>query len=652
MSFSITGWWAKEFISAALTVTPEFITALYSADSRLVVDPEILTAISLARFGSAQMSAAIDADAALVYLRMVEGGTDVTPTFQSTPLRIRHGSPGAVIHPSTSVGANLTQLIHAQLLVIPSLLTELTDEVAAVLSVAGEFSSVASLGSSFSSSSLVDPSSQGSVRFNQQGAPAALVIPASSGSAVLVRQISGSLTVEPAFELLLGNEFAAALIESPLLSVGGSRGQYLVNLSTVTPMTAAEVGRIRYLIPDVVSPVPAVDASADRTAFGTASVDVPVTLSLGALRSAFAGVNLESIPALDASGLRSTFTTSELSSSPVVNVSAKRATFAAADLSNVVSTLSDATRSTFGESQLTVSPSVDPGALRSTFGSAFQVASPSLDGLLTRGRSSTVSSTLKPSASVSGLVTRYGNASLTITPTRVAGLHGPIKHVDGTLISTPSIEILGSVVPGGPKFDASSNGAGDSEQYAQLSTSWTHTATAGATVVVAAGTVVHQSAPTQSISVTYGGISPSYEFNGTFPGGDSRGEIFVFENVSGGPQTVALTCGTVLGSGRSLFGTSVSYTNVTSIGTLQDNYGKVSNMSLSISDVPSGGISSQMFLSDTPISGYSQTERASISDTSNGYCLIQGDSSSEGSAQFTATTTAGQYWSALGVVLS
>lgn len=126
-------------------------------------------------------------------------------------------------------------------------------------------------------------------------------------------------------------------------------------------------------------------------------------------------------------------------------------------------------------------------------------------------------------------------------------------------IWTPYVKPVG---PTGPVYDAI--GAGGVATAGTVS--WSHTATAGAAVLVFVACNA-----TSTSSVTYGGTSMTsagsvFEDNIS---GDGQLSVWKLTNVTGGAQTVAVT----LGTAAHVVGNSLSATGVTTVGSPSTNFG-------------------------------------------------------------------------------
>lgn len=207
-------------------------------------------------------------------------------------------------------------------------------------------------------------------------------------------------------------------------------------------------------------------------------------------------------------------------------------------------------------------------------------------------------------------------------------------------------------------YDAAGAGAHLNNQTSSSSTiSWSHTATAGAYVVVSAFAQLNLSGSVSSITVTYGGVTMT-SLGSVSPNNTANSgllQMFGLANVSGGTQTVTVTAtfsGTI---NNSLAGDSVSYLNTGLASTVTTSYGSSTSPSVTATGVTGGivvnAICGTSLSSAATLSGYTKTQRFLYSSnaTYSGNIVI-GDSSTVGSVTFAATVSAG-YTAGIAVVL-
>jgi hypothetical protein len=194
-----------------------------------------------------------------------------------------------------------------------------------------------------------------------------------------------------------------------------------------------------------------------------------------------------------------------------------------------------------------------------------------------------------------------------------------------------------------PAYDAT--GAGSDTASNTSSISWSHTATAGAYALVF--TVAASETVT---GVTYGGTSMTELGSVTDPSGLPF-YVYGLANVAAGAKTVAVTGSSSSGQ---LAGNSVSYTNVSSVGTPASTTGSGTSLSQSVTCSANQVIvqSFEAFFDDT-VSSYSGGNGRSL--------MLYGGAAGQGSltisdATSSTTFTASQVdpdpWAALSVVLS
>jgi hypothetical protein len=217
-----------------------------------------------------------------------------------------------------------------------------------------------------------------------------------------------------------------------------------------------------------------------------------------------------------------------------------------------------------------------------------------------------------------------------------------------------------------PTYDATGTAYFTTTPTTTINGSWTHTATAGATVVAGiytesnAGTVT----PTgYTRSATYGGTAMTSQ--GAIPMNNSNYgwvEIFTLANVAGGAQTVAVHATGGTGTFTIVAANSDSYLGVGSIGTAVTNYG--GGTAMTSGSVPSGPgqLVAQIFgyvyaatLTPGPVTAYSGSARYAQNNIviTNGWgAMVLGDAPGTPTTTITATSpTAGGYFSSVAVPL-
>jgi len=213
--------------------------------------------------------------------------------------------------------------------------------------------------------------------------------------------------------------------------------------------------------------------------------------------------------------------------------------------------------------------------------------------------------------------------------------------------SIPSGNILAPVLPVPPAFDAV---ASATVTVATSPITWSHTATAGADVFVIVDAV-----STRTVSsITYGGttmtlLSPSVSLNNS----STNGELVIahLAGVAGGSKTVSVTFNS------SAFATccSISYTNVSAVGTVSTTFGSSTSPSQALTcssnqlilSALGGGVSAS---ASAPSGGTLRLNANSVNGATPEAALVVQESAT--SATFGDTLSASSPWGAAGVVLT
>lgn len=205
-----------------------------------------------------------------------------------------------------------------------------------------------------------------------------------------------------------------------------------------------------------------------------------------------------------------------------------------------------------------------------------------------------------------------------------------------------------------PAFDAAGAGGSNSATAGMVTATWTHTATAGATVLV---DVAYNASPVSMITgltrtASYGGVAmTSLGAKGFSGAGNSPyTETFALANVPGGPQTVSISSGTSSSIARRIIGMSTSYTNVASIGTAQITNATSGTAASHVVTSAAGQLVHQVFGAVPAITAYNQTSR--FNGTLSGASTIQvGDAAGAATVTFSATLGSSAAWASIAVPL-
>lgn len=253
----------------------------------------------------------------------------------------------------------------------------------------------------------------------------------------------------------------------------------------------------------------------------------------------------------------------------------------------------------------------------------------------------TAAITVTPSAGASGA--GVGTAAVTVTPTpSVAGQAVGTAAV--TVTPSPSASII-------PTYDNSVKSAKQSALASGSPFTWSHTGSAGAygIVFVACQSGVMTLAATTA-SVTWGGTTMTslgnlYNHSTSTQG---WGWVFVLNGIPAGAQTISVTL-TQSGQTFTGYGSSYSYTNIASVGTLQTASGVTpTNPTLSVTaanttDIVWGATSTN----NVALSGFSLTARQNNNTPSP--VFWGGDTT--GSTSVTVSGTSAAQWSVFGLDL-
>lgn len=286
-----------------------------------------------------------------------------------------------------------------------------------------------------------------------------------------------------------------------------------------------------------------------------------------------------------------------------------------------------------------------------------KVVTPSAASMTLTGGAPVVSVSNNKMVTPSGAVlTVTGGTPVVSTPRLVTTSGAALSVTGGTPVVTasnnktvaPSGAAL-SITGGTPTVTVGAglafNAVGTGGSSAGGSPSWTHTASAGAYVIV--GIVNANSAVVSS--VTYGGTSMSLLGSIGVNNAPGNGHVFLYglAGVSSGSQTVVVTPS----SPCNIAGNSVSYTGVTSVGSAQTAFASGTSLSQSTSGGGSANLTAQVFGWGSSPTGsvYSATQRYNLHGSNGG--LVIGDSSTANTT-FTATLSASAAWGGAAVVLS
>lgn len=248
--------------------------------------------------------------------------------------------------------------------------------------------------------------------------------------------------------------------------------------------------------------------------------------------------------------------------------------------------------------------------------------------------------TVTPGVTVSAVVTKQIAATVTVTPT-VGAATQPDLQAAAAVTVTPAVSVSASLAA--PAFDA----VGTGWTNTGAAPSWSHTATAGAYVII----YIEVYADTNAVSsVTYGVLTPTL-LGSIYDDNDiANGTLYMYglAGVPGGTETVAVT---TTGSHFTSC-CSVSYTNVSSVGTPATVYGISGSPSPSQSVTCSAGqMISQAFGAtttyiDSPSGGTNRYDNEALESYTG---LHINDATA--STTFSATVAGGGPWAGIAAVL-
>jgi hypothetical protein len=205
-------------------------------------------------------------------------------------------------------------------------------------------------------------------------------------------------------------------------------------------------------------------------------------------------------------------------------------------------------------------------------------------------------------------------------------------------------------------FDAVGPGNNSVAGFApSITASWTHTLVApGAVLTAFESRCGAQTPASQTITSTCGGVAMT-QLGFIATNSEQAFVIYGILNQTAGAKTIAISVGNGANTGRSLVGSSVSYTGVSSFGTIASNSGAGTADSLTVTGPAS--VSEMIFAAfataqSGSISGFSPTSRFATA-TGDGFSGINiGDgAATPPSLTLTATNSVGGAWAGLGVRL-
>ena len=223
----------------------------------------------------------------------------------------------------------------------------------------------------------------------------------------------------------------------------------------------------------------------------------------------------------------------------------------------------------------------------------------------------------------------------------------------------PSTTLTGTV-----SYDATGAGYNSEPNSSSATGSWSHTATAGAAVIVTVATYIGNGGwSSYTSTATYGGVGMTSlgavnAYNSTY----GWVQMFGLLNAPGGAQTVSFN---IAPSGRSasaigaVLANSASYVGAQSFGTAVGEVGNRTSMASGTITTPTGGMVVQAFTANggnvPTFSNYSQASRDTDSGGSGGYSsgyvsYVLGDA--PGPAVFTATDSGNNNWASIAVPLT
>lgn len=206
MSFSITGWWAKEFISAALTVDPQIIAKDIASLVALLdvgVDIDAILGKQALSSSSLTVSEVVNAHAGL--LRTLSAAESVHPSLSGVGVRGVNSPGSTIVTPGASASVSLVRHVSASLNVSPIVTLVMLGNMSAHLIQDVNMDAEAHLDGLVRDVTSIDPSVVADAVRGAQSSAASLITPLLSVSATV------SVPVPPAFDAvgsgygLLGN---------------------------------------------------------------------------------------------------------------------------------------------------------------------------------------------------------------------------------------------------------------------------------------------------------------------------------------------------------------------------------------------------------------------------------------------------------------
>lgn len=208
-----------------------------------------------------------------------------------------------------------------------------------------------------------------------------------------------------------------------------------------------------------------------------------------------------------------------------------------------------------------------------------------------------------------------------------------------------------------PAYDHSAISAYRNAVASGTATTWTQTATPGAYAIVSAFSANQTNCVTlaATATVTFGGQAMASLGNVYCDNGSANGFLWVWglANVAGGSNTVSLTF-TQSGDTFTGFGSSFTYLNVSSVGSLTTAYGSSTTPSVSVTS----GLGSTVWgavscTSTSNVASTNVTTRQANPTNATAYPqFVAGDCPGASSVSVSGTASNAFYWAAAGVSLS
>lgn len=244
-----------------------------------------------------------------------------------------------------------------------------------------------------------------------------------------------------------------------------------------------------------------------------------------------------------------------------------------------------------------------------------------------------------PSTAITAPVASANGSALAATVSGTAALTAPTALGSSSAL-VPTVTAVSPVT-------YTATGAGGSGTGSSGATmSWSHTISGNALIVAVSlesgSTTTTATAKVGTTSMTLLGSAPNFNNSGYY----ARVVLFGLLSPPTGSQTITVTTS---GGANYLEGNSVSYTNVTSFGSVVTGSGTSSAPALSVSSAANQMVVESFTTWSTNPSSYTQTSRYSLNINSPYRPFLIGDAPGASTVSFSAASS--DYWSAIAVPL-